>query len=198
MDTLFLNQSFLILIPLSTHLFTYPAPSFSYTIYSFLISIFKKCFIYFYLCLWVLCLHLCVYIHAEPTRARRGHQELELTAENCHLGSPRRSAGDINHKPFSSPLFLYLITFSTPQSQYHMYINGVSLKFLLIFTCTNVHHVHVEATRGQKRHWIPGTTVIAFGKPPCVYWEPNVGPLQEQQTFLTTEHLPSPQISYVQ
>lgn len=57
-----------------------------------------------------------------------------------------------------------------------------------------VHAVLIEATRGHQIPWRPEEGIVSPGtgirdswEPPCVRWESNPGPVEEQLMSLTTE-----------
>jgi hypothetical protein len=53
---------------------------------------------------------------------------------------------------------------------------------LCAFMCTGVLPAYLCVGVGS-----PGTEVTDSCEPPCGYWELNLGPLEEQPVFLTTE-----------
>lgn len=62
-------------------------------------------------------------------------------------------------------------------------------KVSYLLLCVWVFCLVTKETRSIRIH---GTDIMDCGEPPCWYWEPNSGPLQEQNVLLTLSHLSNP------
>lgn len=55
-------------------------------------------------------------------------------------------------------------------------------------TCMSVDHMHARCShKPHVGNGFPGTTVTYSCEPPCVCWNPNPGPLEEEHVLLTAE-----------
>ena len=68
-----------------------------------------------------------------------------------------------------------------------LYTNSKQLEGFLSnrYTSVYLYYVHLQVPRSQRRYW--DTRVTDCSALPRRCWEPNLGPLQEQQVLLTTE-----------
>lgn len=56
--------------------------------------------------------------------------------------------------------------------------------------CMSVSYVHAAPVEASGGRWIPTSRVRDSGELSCRFWEQNLGPVQEQPVFETTELSP--------